>query len=222
MKKIKEFIKDNSLILYILIISVLVTSSALIFNIYYDYSTIIEQTKNFSETYKINIVLFSILFIILSLLGVSIIILSIISGILFHFINALIISIVSVNIASFIAFYISRHLSKRLENKNIKIKIFEKYKNRIKNNINYNNIKSLIAIKFIIPAIPFSYGAGFLKKLSIKNFTYATLIQNTFIVIIFTYFGFSTAKNIIFYISSIILILIIIFINYKIYKKNKK
>ena len=162
-------------------------------------------------------IVYSILFLGLSLVGFPVQIFMVLSGIMFNFWFAFILSSILINITSIMAFFMARDCHKTLSyfrpgQRGRAMELLSKIAKK-------NDVFELIVIKFIIPAIPISYAAGLLEEINARDFLIATVIQNTFITFIFVGFGLSLMENPVTFIILMIVFLVSVVLMNKFAKK---
>lgn len=138
-------------------------------------------------------IVFGVLYIGVTLTGVSAAFFTVLAGTLFGAVNGLIIVVLSATIAAAISFYIARFFrSKFLEskkskkNKNILSNLIKKIEMNAKKN-GFVTI-SILRLSFL-PYIPLSYASGLVKNLKFSDFILATLITNVFGSFVFIFLG---------------------------------
>ncbi len=167
----------------------------------------VNKIQNFIDGFGIyGPIIFMLLYIIISIFGVSAAALTIIAGLIFDIKTAMITVVIGATIAAYIAFLISRHFSKyiNIKNKNIK-KIVEKIEKKSEKNGFF--AIAILRLMFL-PYIPLSYAAGLVKKLKAKDFVLATFVTNIFGSFFFIFLGFSITKSLPYFISAIILLIL--------------
>jgi uncharacterized membrane protein YdjX (TVP38/TMEM64 family) len=138
-------------------------------------------------------IVFAILYILITIFGISAAIFTVLAGTIFGTLKGLIIVVISATVSGTIAFYIAR---------NFRDKFISKEKNSTKKSILANlitrielasekngfQIIAILRLSFL-PYIPLSYAAGLVKKLKAIDFILATFITNIFGSFFFIYFG---------------------------------
>lgn len=145
---------------------------------------------------------FGLLYIIISLFGISAAALTILAGVLFSLPVAMSVVVISATIVATLGFLISRYFSKYLPNKGSKLvkKIEEKCEK--------NGFLAIAVLRLLfLPYMPLSYAAGLVKKLKLRDFVLATFLTNIFGSFFFIFLGYSLTKSLPYVIVAIILLI---------------
>ena len=190
----------------------------LIFLYYTMYEISLTSIHNFLLEYQeIIIIIYFLLYIVFALMLFSVITLTFLGGILFDFKLAFLLSFSAMTISTCIAFFIIRIISNKV-NPNFHFKFLEKIKSRLEQNLESNKLYKLSILRIVFPTIVFSYGAGLVKKVSVKDFCIVTILINLLTVFIVLFFGIEIIKNPMFILYGIIFLILIYFLKNQITK----
>lgn len=187
----------------IIAISVLIvlTIIALFFNPLEYIST--DKISSFISSFGVfGPLVFGLLYIIISLFGISAAALTILAGVLFSLPVAMSVVVISATIVATLGFLISRYFSKYLSNKESKLvkKVEEKCEK--------NGFLAIAILRLLfLPYMPLSYAAGLVKKLKLKDFVLATFLTNIFGSFFFIFLGYSLTKSLPYVIVAILLLI---------------
>lgn len=190
----------NQKILIGLILGIL-TIIALFFNPLEFIST--DKISSFISSFGVfGPLVFGLLYISISLFGISAAALTILAGVLFSLPVAMSVVVVSATIVATLGFLISRYFSKYLPKKESKLvkKIEEKCER--------NGFLGIAVLRLLfLPYMPLSYAAGLVKKLKLRDFVLATFLTNIFGSFFFIFLGYSLTKSLPYVIVAIILLI---------------
>ena len=154
--------------------------------------------------------IFMILYVIISLFGVSAAAMTILAGTLFGLVEGLIIVVIAATVSATIAFYVARYFSKRFIKKKIEDKnLFDKLVDRIDKTAEKKGFMTIAILRLsFMPYIPLSYAAGLVKSLKSIDFVLATFITNIFGSFVFIFLGASIVESLPLFILAIILLIL--------------
>lgn len=151
---------------------------------------------------------YSLMYIVLSIIGFPATVLTVFAGTLFGLKVGLIVVVVSATIAAMIAFLIARYFSGLFDN--IRSEYVKKMIAKINKGSEKNGFYMMTILRLsFLPYIPLSYAAGLVKKMKLYHFTLATLITNIFASFAFIYLGMSITEGLPFVILAIVLVVLI-------------
>ena len=170
----------------------------LIISLIYMYLPELEVIELFiKQNQNISMILFVIFYVILGLLGISLISLTILGGLIFDFFPALILSFISVTIATTLAYAISKLIKSHLESVGFKLhfKTLEKAVLKIRDKLKNQTFVKITILRIVFPAIQFSYAAGLVKEISLKEFMIVSILINFITTFNILFFGVGILKN---------------------------
>jgi uncharacterized membrane protein YdjX (TVP38/TMEM64 family) len=166
----------------------------------------IQKIQGFIQSFGIyGPIVFMLIYIAISLTGISAASLTIVAGLIFDLPTAMITVVISATIAAYIAFLITRYFSKNIKIKN---KNVQKIIDQIEEKSETNGLLAISTLRLaFLPYILLSYAAGFVKKLKARDFVLGTFITNIFGSFFFIYLGFSITQSLPFFIGAILLLI---------------
>ena len=192
------------------------------FFIYYNSSIIEFITKFIQENNSTSILVFFMIFIILSLLGFPTTGTIFLSAILFNFWTAFLVTSIALSITSVLAFFSSeifvKYFMKKRTPNHIHFKLLEKIITNIKDRIKRNVFSQTIILKVLFPNVLVSYALGFFyKNINLKKFVLSSTIHAFSYSLLLCLFGTIFLQNLKYGI-----ILLLCFFTIKTYLKHKK
>ena len=192
------------------------------FFIYYNASIIEFITKFIQENNSTSILIFFIIFIVLSLLGFSTTGTIFLSSILFNFWTAFLVTSIALSITSVLAFFLSeifvKYFMKKRTPNHIHFKLLEKIITNIKDRIKKNVFSQTIILKVLFPNVLVSYALGFFyKNINLKKFVLSSTIHAFSYSLLLCLFGTIFLQNLKYGI-----ILLLCFFTIKTYLKHRK
>lgn len=169
-------------------------------------------------------IIFILLYIVISLFGISAAAMTILAGTLFGLLQGLIIVVIAATISATIAFYFARFFSERIiKNKKKKDEgLFNKMVKKIEETAEKKGFMTIAILRLsFMPYILLSYAAGFVKTLKARDFILATFLTNIFGSFVFIFLGASIVESLPLFLLAIVL-LILFFQVPKIVKKYHK
>jgi len=153
---------------------------------------------------------FALIYIVITLVGISAAALTIMAGIIFGVGKGLLVVVISATSSAIIAFYLSRFLKhKFFKNENSNSNIVKKLIGRIEKTCDKNGFSTIALLRLsFMPYIPLSYAAGLVEKLKAFDFILATFLTNIFGSFVFIYLGNSITESIPIFLGAIILLLL--------------
>lgn len=145
-------------------------------------------------------VVFGLLYIAISLTGLSTAALTILAGTLFSLPLALLVVVFFATCAAMIAFYLARYLRQTFVNENLPAapdqNALQRFVQRIEDNAKTRGfmVIALMRLSFL-PYIPVSYAAGAVKNLKARDFLLATFLTNIFGSFVFIFLGKSLTES---------------------------
>jgi len=212
---------------YLMILSSLLILGFLIFHFKNAPFFQIEHIKSFVESLGFwGPLVFALIYIIVTIVGISAAAFTILAGVIFGVFNGLLIVVISATISAMIAFYIARTLKDKLFSnkgkKNSNSKIIKNLILKVENSFENNGFLAISILRLsFMPYIPLSYAAGFVNKLKARDFFLATFITNIFGSFVFIYLGNSITQSIPIFLGAIILLVLFMQIP-KFIKKKKE
>lgn len=155
-------------------------------------------------------IVYILIYITVTIVGVSAAIFTILAGTLFGVKKALFIVVIGATIAASIAFFIARYFRENIfnSNKNKKSKL-DKIIKKIENNAESRGFVTIVILRLsFLPYIPLSYASGLVKKLKARDFILATFLTNIFGSFVFIFLGASITQSIPIFLGAIILVLL--------------
>ena len=185
----------------------------------------IDNLKNFIDSQGIWAPLvFILIYIGVSLTGISPLPLIILAGVLFGLWRGLLYVLIATTSSSIIAFYIARCFSIKLL-RNVKEKerrMFMRILYRIEDNAEKRGFITIFILRMsFFPYTILSYASGLIKKLSFRDYILATIFANIVTNFFIILFGYSLTQNLKFVIASIISIIFFFVIVYLVTRKMK-
>ena len=192
------------------------------FFVYYNASIIEFIIKFIEENSSFSILIFFIIFIVLSLLGFPTTGTIFLSAILFNFWTAFLVTSIALSITSILAFFSSeifvKYFMKKRTPNHIHFKLLEKIIKNIKDRIKRNIFSQTIILKVLFPNVLVSYALGFFyKNINLKKFVLSSTIHAFSYSLLICLFGTIFLQNLKYGI-----ILLLCFFTIKIYLKHKK
>ncbi len=154
------------------------------------------------EDGMLKVAVFIIMFVILSLIGVSVTPLIILGGTLFKFHIAFLVTFLSLYTASIVAFYLGHYITNIIDsghhfNSHFKFKAVSRVINKIDKTVKEDCFKTVFLSKFIIPNIVVSYSLGSLySHVDQKKFYVATFLNNLILCAGFVFLGSIFAEGV--------------------------
>lgn len=178
----------------------------------------INRIKNYIDGLgPLGVIAYCIIYIAMSLLGFSTILMTILAGTLFGLGVGMAIVVFSATLAAMIAFYISRYIkkstvTKRPINATNRTDQIQKVMNSIEDNAEKRGFIAILILRLsFVPYIAISFAAGLVSKLKVRDFLLATLLVNIFSSFVFIYLGDEFIKNVplLFFVAAIVPLLIL-------------
>ncbi|MCH8520202.1 MAG: VTT domain-containing protein [Nanoarchaeota archaeon] len=197
---IKKIILYSLILLFILI---------LIGNFIFEIITF-EIIETFLEPFgSYSMIIFALLYIIITLFGFSAVVFTVLAGTLFGIGWGLVIVVIAATLASGIAFYIARYFSTIFFKGEIKNQALHNLIEKIEKNCDKNGFTTIVILRLsFMPYIPLSYAAGLVKTLKFRDFILATFITNIFGSFVFIVLGASITKSWYVFVGAIMLVLL--------------
>ncbi len=177
----------------------------------------IDKIRTFIENFGAwSAVVFGFIYSVLSIIGVSTVVLTILAGTLFGILLGIIIVVLSATFAGAIAFLLARHFSDRFNiSPGKKITNHQKIIN-LKNKSNREIFSAIVLLRLsFLPYIPLSYGLGFVKEIRFIDFLAATFITNIFGSSVFILFGASLGRSFIYFVIAFLtVVLFLLFLRF--------
>ena len=183
-----------------------------------------EKIETFVESYGMwGPVIFGLIYVIISSLGISAAALTILAGVLFGIWLGLIVVVVSATIAAGITFFIGRYFMHLLpQRKKDSKKLFNKLVKMVEDNAKQNGFLAVCILRLsFLPYIPLSYACGFVRNLKFSSYIMATFLTNIVGSFVFIYFGASLTQSLPFFLSGVVLLILFIYLVRRFNKKKK-
>ena len=156
-------------------------------------------------------VIFILIYIVGTLIGISAVIFTILAGTIFGLWWGWLIVVVAATISANVAFVIARYFKsffEKYQRRSRKKSVITNLVEKIENNAKKNGFTTIVLLRMsFLPYIPLSYASGLVKNLKMRHFTLATMLTNVLGSFFFIFLGFSITQSLPYFIVGIVLVI---------------
>ena len=175
-----------------------------------------EELRVFVESLGyLGIIGYFFIYVFLALIGVSLTFLTFFTGTIYGVFIGYPLAIAASTTAAMTAFFISRKFlvkykgKKRIKNDKIRGLI-----NKVEENASKRGFVGVVMLRlFMLPYIPLSYAAGFVKNLRPRDFFLGTLITNSFVGFFLIVMGASIVDNLYYFVVVLLIFVVLSFLS---------
>ncbi len=204
----KKHLNKKNILILVLILIVLSFGFYLKMSGFLNYESLTKFIESFGMWAPL---IFAIIYIIITLTGLSAAFFTILAGLIFGVKIALFVVVIAATIAATLAFYIARYLKNKITDEKDKKqnKTIKKLVNKINIACEKNGFLAIAILRLsFLPYMPLSYAAGLVEKLKARDFILATLITNIFGSFVFIFLGASLTQSIPLFLGAIVLVIL--------------